>query len=36
MRKFRQMNVGFDFVFEGETLDEQVTRLKQWVKLIRH
>tara|TARA_B100000902_G_scaffold113453_1_gene114581 strand:- start:901 stop:1374 length:474 start_codon:yes stop_codon:yes gene_type:complete len=24
------MNEGFDFVFEGETVDEQVTRLKEW------
>lgn len=30
MRKFRQMNEGFDYVFEGETVDEQVTRLKEW------
>ena len=30
MRKFRQMNEGFDYVFEGENLGEQVTRLKEW------
>ena len=30
MRKFRQMNEGFDYVFEGENLGEQVNRLKEW------
>ena len=30
MQKFRQMNEGFNFVFEVDTIDEQVTRLKQW------
>lgn len=28
--KFRQTNEGFDWVFKAETVDEQVTRLKQW------
>lgn len=28
--KFRQTNEGFDWVFKGETVDEQVSRLKQW------
>lgn len=32
MQKFRQMNEGFNFVFEVDTIDEQVTRLKQWGK----
>ena len=30
MQKFRQMNEGFNFVFEVDAIDEQVTRLKQW------
>lgn len=28
--KFRQTDEGFDWVFKGESVDEQVTRLKQW------
>jgi hypothetical protein len=30
MRKFRQQNEGFDWIFEALTVEEQVTRLKQW------
>lgn len=28
--KFRQADEGFDWVFKGESVDEQVTRIKQW------
>ena len=28
--KFRQTDEGFDWVLKGESVDEQVTRLKQW------
>ena len=30
MRKFRQVNEGFDYVFEAPTVDGQVGRLKEW------
>ena len=30
MRKFRQANEGFDYVFEAKKVDEQVNRLKEW------
>ena len=30
--KFRQADEGFDWVLKGETVDEQVSRLKQWAK----
>lgn len=30
MTKFRQFNEGFDWVFKGENIEEQVSRLKQW------
>jgi hypothetical protein len=29
-RKFRQANEGFDWVFQVETKEEQITRLKEW------
>ena len=29
-RKFRQANEGFDWVFQAETVEEQVKRLKEW------
>ena len=29
-RKFRQVNEGFDWVFQAETVEEQVKRLKEW------
>lgn len=29
-RKFRQANEGFDWVFQAETKEEQVVRLKEW------
>lgn len=28
--KFRQANEGFDWVFKAETIEQQITRLKQW------
>ena len=30
--KFRQTDEGFDWVLEGESVDEQVERLKSWAK----
>ncbi len=30
MSKFRQVNEGFDYVFEAPTVDGQVGRLKEW------
>ena len=30
--KFRQADEGFDWVLKGESVDEQVSRLKEWAK----
>ena len=30
MKKFRQTNEGFEWVFEAKTVDDQIARLKEW------